>query len=179
MTQVVRLTGAAFFVLALCSAARAEDPKPAEPPPLLAVGTQAPDFTTTAHDGSKVQLSKLKGKVVALYFYPKDDTPGCTKEACDIRDNWGKLQKAGILVYGVSTQNNDSHKAFAQKFTLPFPLLPDENGEIAKKYNVPVVDGKARRITYLVGKDGKIKYVWPKVTPIGHATEILTQAEAK
>ena len=153
--------------------------RPPAEPALLPVGSPAPDFTTTAHTGEKVELSKLKGKPVVLYFYPKDDTPGCTKEACDFRDNWTKLQKAGVVVFGVSTQDNTSHKAFAEKYKLPFALLPDEKGEIARKYKVPVVDGKARRITYLIGKDGKVKHVWPKVTPVGHAGEILAQVEAK
>ena len=146
---------------------------------LLPVGSPAPNFTTTAHTGEKIELSKLKGKSVVLYFYPKDDTPGCTKEACDFRDNWVKLQKAGVVVFGVSTQDNATHKAFAEKYNLPFALLPDEKGEIAAKYAVPLKDGKARRITYLIGKDGKIKHVWPKVTPVGHAGEILGQVEAK
>jgi thioredoxin-dependent peroxiredoxin len=146
---------------------------------LLPVGTAAPDFSAVAHTGEKVELGKLRGKVVVLYFYPKDDTPGCTKQACDIRDLWGKLQKAGVSVYGVSTQDQASHKAFADKYKLPFPLLPDEKGEIANKYRVPVVDGKARRITYLIGKDGNIKRVWPKVTPTGHAAEILAEVETK
>jgi thioredoxin-dependent peroxiredoxin len=158
--------------------AQAADPAPAEPA-LLPVGSPAPDFATTAHTGEKVELSKLKGKPVVLYFYPKDDTPGCTKEACDFRDAWTKLQKAGVVVFGVSTQDNATHKAFAEKYKLPFALLPDEQGEIAKKFGVPVVDGKARRITYLIGKDGKVKHVWPKVTPVGHAGEILAQVEGK
>jgi peroxiredoxin Q/BCP len=152
-------------------------PSPAPAPDLLPVGSPAPTFTAVAHDGTKVDLAKLKGKDVVLYFYPKDDTPGCTKEACDIRDSWAKLQKAGVVVFGVSTQDNGSHKAFAEKYKLPFSLLPDDKGELAAKYKVPVVDGKARRITYLIGKDGKIKHVWPKVTPIGHAAEILAQLQ--
>ena len=162
--------------------ARAADPAPAAPAPapavdLLPVGTPAPAFTAVAHDGSKVDLAKLKGSYVVLYFYPKDDTPGCTKEACDMRDNWTKLQKAGVKVFGVSTQDNTSHKAFAEKYKLPFPLIPDDKGELAAKYKVPVVDGKARRITYLIGKDGTIKHVWPKVNPVGHAQEILGQIQ--
>jgi thioredoxin-dependent peroxiredoxin len=146
-------------------------------PALLAVGTPAPDFTTVAHDGQKVELSKLKGKWVVLYFYPKDDTTGCTKEACDFRDNWSTLQKRGVAVFGVSTQDNGSHKAFAAKYNLPFPLLPDDKGEIAGKYKVPLMGGLARRITYLIGKDGKIAHVWPAVNPVGHAGEILAQIE--
>ncbi len=171
------------------SVSRAADPTPAPTPPaaakppmpeaqLLPVGSEAPNFTTTAHNGQKVELAKLKGKPVVLYFYPKDDTPGCTKEACDFRDAWTKLEKAGVVVFGVSGQDNTSHKAFAEKYKLPFALLPDEKGEIAKKYGVPMVDGKARRITYLIGKDGKIKHVWPKVTPVGHAGEILAEVES-
>jgi thioredoxin-dependent peroxiredoxin len=175
----------------LAGTARAADPVPAPIPPpapvpspapapdLLPVGSPAPEFTATSHDGQKVDLAKLKGKNVVLYFYPKDDTPGCTKEACDFRDSWAKLQKAGVVVFGVSTQDNTSHKAFAEKYKLPFALIPDDKGELAAKYKVPVVDGKARRITYLIGKDGKIKHVWPKVTPVGHAGEILSQVEAK
>ena len=116
---------------------------------------------------------------MVLYWYPKDDTPGCTKQACDIRDNWDKLKKAGVKVFGVSTQDNTSHKAFAEKHKLPFPLLPDEKGELAKKFGVPVVDGKARRITYLIGKDGKVKHVWPKAATTGHAAEILAVIEGK
>ena len=175
----------AFALLSAAGLARAADPTPpaaaptppapAPAPELLPVGAPAPTFTAVAHDGQKVDLAKLKGKNVVLYFYPKDDTPGCTKEACDIRDNWTKMQKAGVVVFGVSTQDNSSHKAFAEKYKLPFPLLPDDKGEIAAKYKVPVVDGKARRITYLIGKDGKIKHVWPKVTPVGHASEILNE----
>jgi thioredoxin-dependent peroxiredoxin len=153
---------------------------PAQPDPvLLPVGSAAPAFTATAHTGEKVELAKLKGKFVVLYFYPKDDTPGCTKEACDIRDSWAKLQAAGVVVFGVSTQDNTSHKAFSEKYKLPFALLPDEKGELAQKYAVPVVNGKAKRITYLIGKDGKIKHAWPKVTPTGHAAEILAQVETK
>ncbi|MEO5770069.1 MAG: redoxin domain-containing protein, partial [Polyangia bacterium] len=146
--------------------------------PLLAVGQPAPDFTAVAHDGKRVSLSALKGKMVVLYFYPKDDTSGCTKEACEFRDTWTKLQKAGVMVFGVSTQDNGSHKAFAEKFHLPFPLLPDEKGEIAAKYLVPVVDGKARRITYLIGKDGRISHVWPAVNPVGHAAEVMAAITA-
>jgi thioredoxin-dependent peroxiredoxin len=140
---------------------------------LLAVGTAAPAFTVTAHDGQKIDLAKLRGKYVVLYFYPMDDTSGCTKEANGFRDNWTALQKQGVVVLGVSTQGIDSHKAFAAKYSLPFPLLPDEKGELAAKYKVPVTLGIARRITYLIGKDGKIAHVWPSVTPTGHAEEIL------
>jgi peroxiredoxin Q/BCP len=142
---------------------------------LLAVGAVAPSFSAMAHDGHKVTLADLKGRYVVLYFYPKDDTPGCTKEACEFRDSWAKLQKSGVAVFGVSTQDNASHAAFAEKYHLPFPLLPDEKGEIAAAYGVPIVDGKARRVTYLIAKDGRIKHVWPDVVPVGHAADILAR----
>jgi peroxiredoxin Q/BCP len=193
MFTVLRRTLVATPLLVLCAGAVAHAdpvPAPAEPPrpapapgptaaDLLPVGSPAPEFTATTHDGQKVDLAKLKGKYVALYFYPKDDTPGCTKEACDFRDSWSRLQKAGVQVFGVSTQDNSSHKAFAEKYKLPFSLIPDDKGDLAARYKVPVVDGKARRITYLIGKDGKIKHVWPKVTPVGHASEILAEVDAK
>jgi peroxiredoxin Q/BCP len=168
-----------FVIVALVGGVRLSSAHAAEESAdLLPVGTVAPDFTVLAHNGQTVSLSNLKGKQVALYFYPKDDTPGCTKEACELRDSWAALQKAGVAVYGVSTQDITSHKAFAEKFKLPFPLLPDEKGELAAKYKVPVVAGKAHRVTYLIGKDGKIKYVWPHVNPVGHAADILVHATA-
>jgi thioredoxin-dependent peroxiredoxin len=145
---------------------------------LLAVGTPAPEFVATAHDGRRVALADLRGRYVALYFYPKDDTPGCTKEACGFRDASTSLQEAGVVVLGVSEQDNVSHAAFAEKYHLPFPLLPDERGEIAAAYHVPVTLGMARRITYLVDKDGRIARVWPSVTPTGHANEILASVGA-
>ena len=147
----------------------------AEPQKVLAVGALAPQFEALAHDGHTVALDRLKGRFVVLYFYPKDDTPGCTKEACEFRDNWTKLQKLGVAVFGVSTQDNVSHQAFAQKYRLPFPLLPDGKGELAAKYLVPVDGGKAKRTTYLIGKDGRIVHVWTNVTPVGHAAEILRE----
>jgi thioredoxin-dependent peroxiredoxin len=141
---------------------------------LLPVGAPAPDFSIVAHDGQPVQLSALKGRNVVLYFYPKDDTPGCTKEACEFRDAWGDLQKAGVAVFGVSTQSTASHQAFADKYNLPFPLLPDRDSAIAAKYHVRVFLGLARRVTYLIGPDGRIAHVWPSVKPIGHAADILS-----
>src|SRR5882724_2857462 len=145
---------------------------------LLAAGTPAPDFVATAHDGRRIALADLRGRYVALYFYPKDDTPGCTNEACGFRDAATSLQEAGVVVLGVSEQDNVSHAAFAEKYHLPFPLLPDERGEIAAAYHVPVTLGMARRITYLVDKDGRIARVWPSVTPTGHANEILSSVGA-
>ena len=145
---------------------------------LLPVGMPAPDFETTAHDGTHVSLSALRGRDVVLYFYPMDDTSGCTKEACDFRDAWARLQDAGVAVFGVSTQGNVSHAEFARKYHLPFPLLPDDQRELAGKYHVPLTMGLAHRVTYLIGKDGRIKSVWEKVAPVGHAAEILAAVRA-
>ena len=176
---VIAIAAGAASVASLPFALASDATGPRLAPPLLEAGAQAPDFSATAHDGRKVVLSKLKGRQVVLYFYPKDDTPGCTKEACEFRDSWGALQKAGVVVFGISTQSNKSHQAFAEKYKLPFPLLPDETGEIAAKYRVPVVDGKARRITYLLDPTGKIKHVWGNVNPVGHAAEILAEVAAR
>jgi peroxiredoxin Q/BCP len=176
----VALAGAASL-LAGCASAHADTSgaKPAEAPTdLLPVGAPAPDIKVTAHTGEKIDLAKMKGQYVVFYFYPKDFTGGCTKQACDIRDNWSKLKAAGVTVYGVSTQDNATHKEFAAKHTLPFALIPDEKAEIAKAFGVPVFLGVAKRVSFLIGKDGKIKYVWPKAATTGHAAEILTQVEA-
>jgi thioredoxin-dependent peroxiredoxin len=168
--------------LAVCAGAAtpagAEASAPVEAAGLLPIGAVAPNFSVVGHDGRKVTLSSLKGHQVVLYFYPKDDTPGCTKEACELRDSWAALQKAGVMVFGVSTQDTNSHKAFAEKYKLPFPLLPDEKGELASQYHVPVVGGKARRITYLIDGNGKIKFVWPNVNPVGHAADVLAHVGA-
>lgn len=140
---------------------------------LLTVGTAAPDFSVVAHDGKTVTLSALRGKYVVLYFYPRDDTSGCTKEACSFRDAWGELQARGVVVLGVSTQDNEAHRAFAEKHALPFQLLPDTDRALTGAYHVPVMLTMARRVTYLIGPDGTIAKVWPSVTPVGHAREIL------
>lgn len=151
-----------------------------EAPALLAPGQVAPVFKVTAHDGSVAELARLRGKWVALYFYPRDDTPGCTKQACSIRDGWPALQAAGVMVFGVSTDGNASHVEFARKHQLPFPLLPDEAGELAAQYRVPVTGGAARRITYLIDPQGKIAFVWDRVDVGAHATQILDKvAELK
>jgi peroxiredoxin Q/BCP len=175
--------GFAFLSAVGCASAHADTPagaKPAEAPPgdLLPVGSPAPAIKATAHNGEQVDLAKMKGQYVVFYFYPKDFTGGCTKQACDIRDNWSKLKAAGVTVYGVSTQDNESHKKFAAEHKLPFALLPDDKGEIAKAFGVPTTFGLAKRVSFLIGKDGKIKYVWPKAATTGHAAEILAQVEA-
>ncbi len=152
---------------------------------LLTVGDKAPDFKTTNQDGEKVALSDFKGQKVVLYFYPKDDTPGCTKEACSFRDGWSKFRRKKIAVLGVSADDEKSHKKFAEKFSLPFPLLADTDKKIVKDYGAwgeKNMYGRKymgiRRVTYLIDEKGKIAAVWPKVKPEGHADELLAASGA-
>jgi peroxiredoxin Q/BCP len=144
--------------------------------PQLQVGDPAPRLTLTLQDGKTVDLGSLKGKQVAVYFYPKDDTPGCTVEAQGIRDEWQAFEKAGVHVFGVSGQDASSHTAFIEKHKLPFDLVVDPDGAVAKAFGVPFSGGKAARQTFLIGADGKIKQVWRSVTPQAHAKELLDAA---
>jgi thioredoxin-dependent peroxiredoxin len=140
---------------------------------LAAEGSPAPPIEATAHDGTHVSMNALKGKPVVVYFYPKDDTPGCTKEAGEIRDLYEKIQQTGAVVLGVSTDDNTSHAAFATKYNLPFMLLPDKDAAIAKAFGVPLRMGTAKRVTFVIDRAGKIAKVFPEVNPTGHGAEIL------
>jgi peroxiredoxin Q/BCP len=145
----------------------------------LKEGDPAPDVELPLQDGRKVKLSSLKGQLVAVYFYPKDQTPGCTIEAQNFRDRSDDLKKAGITVIGVSTQDAASHKAFIEKEKLPFDLAVDEDKTIAKAFGVPSkFAGMHARWTFLVGKDGNIKKIWRDVTPKDHADEVLSAAKS-
>ncbi|WP_107669839.1 peroxiredoxin [Cyanothece sp. BG0011] len=138
----------------------------------LAVGTVAPDFTTVDDEGNTVSLSDYKGKVVVLYFYPKDDTPGCTKEAQSFRDNYQQYQDKDMVVFGVSMDDQASHKAFKEKYGLPFQLLVDKDGKLTKAYDVEG-GGYSKRVTYIINAEGKISYVDEKVKTDSHAQDIL------
>lgn len=141
----------------------------------LAVGSPAPALTLQLHDGRSLELSSLHGKYVLVYFYPKDDTKGCTIEANGIKDAWARFQAAGIEVFGVSTQDAASHQAFIDKYDLPFPLVV--GGEaVARAFGVPLKNGLAERQSFLIGKDGKIVAVWPSVDPSEHAEAVLKAA---
>src|SRR5215471_14936554 len=109
--------------------------------PDVTVGKAPPDFSATAHDGTRLHLAELNGKPVVVYFYPKDETPGCTKEACAFRDAWDGLAKKGVVLIGVSTDDAASHKAFAEHHKLPFHLVSDPNGDLAKAFGVPMNQG--------------------------------------
>lgn len=147
-------------------------------------GTKAPDFTLKDTNGNDVTLSKLKGKKVVLYFYPKDDTPGCTVEAKAFRDNLARITKKGALIYGVSKDDSTSHQKFTDKFSLNFPLLADPEHKVIEKYGAwgeKSMYGKKFmgiiRSTFIIDEDGRIMKVFPKVTPEGHAEEVLQALE--
>ncbi|PSO65888.1 MAG: peroxiredoxin, partial [Cyanobacteria bacterium QH_2_48_84] len=134
----------------------------------LTVGTKAPSFSTKDDEGKTVSLSDFAGKTVVLYFYPKDDTPGCTKEAQNFRDNHTQYQDKDVVVLGVSQDDEASHKQFKQKYGLPFTLLTDVDGAITKAYDVDG-GGYAKRATYIIDGDGKISHVDTNVQASSHA----------
>ena len=143
-------------------------------------GDQAPDFTLQSDAGIDVTLSSLRGKPVVLYFYPKDDTPGCTAEACGIRDAYGEFQRAGAVVLGVSPDNESSHVKFREKYELPFTLLADTDHSVSEQYGVwgeKKFAGKSymgvKRSTFVIDADGTIKTVMHDVKPATHADDVL------
>ncbi|MEA5509834.1 peroxiredoxin [Crocosphaera sp. UHCC 0190] len=138
----------------------------------LAVGTVAPGFTTIDDEGKTVSLSDYKGKIVVLYFYPKDDTPGCTKEAQSFRDNYQQYQDKDMVVFGVSMDDQSSHKMFKEKYGLPFQLLVDKDGTLTNAYDVSG-GAYSKRVTYIIDGEGKISYVDEKVQTATHAQDIL------
>jgi peroxiredoxin Q/BCP len=138
----------------------------------LSVGDHAPGFTVKDTNGNTVSLASYAGKTVVLYFYPKDDTPGCTKEACSFRDSYSAYQGKDIVVFGVSRDDEASHQAFTQKFNLPFPLLADVDGILTRAYDVDG-GGYSKRVTYVIDGDGKIAKVYESVKTETHATDIL------
>ncbi len=160
-----------------CARTSTSEPAPAgstaPPEAPLAAGTLAPSVTFQVHSGAPVALESLRGKPVVVYFYPKDDTPGCTVEAQEIRDLFEALQKTGAVVIGVSTDDADSHRAFADKHALPFLLAADSSGDVARAFGVPLKNGRATRVSFVIGADGRIKRTFPQVTPQGHAAELL------
>jgi len=146
----------------------------------LKEGDDAPAFTASTSGGGRVSLADFKGRNVILYFYPRDDTPGCTKEACAFRDQFPEFKKKGAIVLGVSTDPAKSHDKFVEKFKLPFTLLADEDKAIVQAYGVwgqkSFMGRKylgTHRVTFLIGSDGKIKKIWPTVKPEEHAAEVL------
>ncbi len=151
----------------------------------LQVGDSAPDFTTTAlggeyGTGQTVRLQDFTGKHIILYFYPKDDTPGCTAQACGVRDRWPDFQRENAVLFGVSTDSLASHQKFIDKYGLPFPLLSDESGDIVRAYGVWVEKSflgvksmGTERSSFVIGPDGKIAAIFRRVKPDEHAAQIL------
>jgi peroxiredoxin Q/BCP len=146
----------------------------------LNVGDIAPDFAVNDQSGRQVKLSDFKGKKVVLYFYPKDNTPGCTAEACNLRDNYQALMKAGYVVLGVSKDDEKSHQKFIDKFELPFPLLADTEKDIHEKYGTWVEKSMygrkymgTARVTFLIDENGKIEEIIEKVKTKDHTAQIL------
>lgn len=139
----------------------------------LTVGTDAPAFTAKDTNGNTVSLSDFAGKIVVLYFYPKDDTPGCTKQACSFRDASAEYQGKDIVVLGVSADDEVSHQQFTQKYNLNFPLLADTDKALIKAYDVDG-GGYAKRVTYIIDGNGKITHVDSSVNTPTHASDVLT-----
>ena len=146
----------------------------------LKIGDQAPDFVAKDQTGKTVKLSDFKGKKVVLYFYPKDNTPGCTAEACNLRDNYHDLQSAGYEVIGISTDSEKSHQNFINKYELPFTLLVDEDKKIHEKYGTWVEKSMygrtymgTARVTFLIDQHGKIENIIEKVKTKDHTAQIL------
>jgi thioredoxin-dependent peroxiredoxin len=147
---------------------------------MLGTGVKAPDFSLPADDGSTATLVGLKGRKVVLYFYPKDDTSGCTKEACGFRDRWKDVQRTGAVVLGVSPDGVASHQKFKRKYDLPFPLLADTDHRVAEAYGAwgeKSMYGRRYkgilRTTFVIDGEGRIAHVFEKVKPEGHAAEVL------
>ncbi|MGD0272282.1 MAG: redoxin domain-containing protein [Gaiellaceae bacterium] len=140
-------------------------------------GDIAPDFELTADDGRQVKLSDYRGKTVALYFYPMDNTPGCTTEAVDIRDAWREFVKRDVVVLGVSSDDVTSHRAFKECYELPFTLLSDPEHVVCDKYGTWGMDNKATRSTFLIAGSGRVLKIWALVDPAEHAKWLLKQLD--
>ncbi len=146
----------------------------------LTPGTPAPDIEARRKDGEALRLSDLRGRHVLVYFYPKDDTPGCTVEACSLNDNLDDFTSAGAEVIGVSTDNWKSHARFQDKYGLRFGLASDADGAISTAYGVGRrVSGSLQRVSFLVAPDGTIAQVWPAVKPAEHASQVLAAVQSR
>ena len=148
----------------------------------LSVGDKAPDFTLLTDSDESISLSQLRGKKVVLYFYPKDNTPGCTKEACDFRDEFAAFKKHGVEILGVSKDSSKAHTKFKDKYQLPFTLLVDNNADVCEAYGVinkKSLFGKTflgiQRSTFLIDEKGVIRAIWRKVKVTGHVEQILNE----
>ena len=145
-----------------------------EPVRVPVVGKIAPRVQGAAHDGAIIDTDTLRGHYVVLYFYPKDETPGCTKQACAFRDAWKDLSKDGAVMIGISADSDESHRKFVSRYKLPFLLLSDTDGSLAAKFEVPVNKGRTARQTIVIAPDGTVKRIYRKVDVSAHAQEVLS-----
>jgi peroxiredoxin Q/BCP len=141
------------------------------------LGAVAPDLTGTTNDGTALRLSAVRGHASVVYFYPKDETPGCTREACAFRDAFTKYEAHKVTIFGVSRDSQESHREFRLKHSLPFPLVADPDGNVARAYGVSSTLGMTSRVTFLVDSNGRIVRVWPDVDPGVHADEVLAAVD--
>ena len=164
----------AASLIALSACGEAKRPDGGEG--LLPIGAMAPDVVGEDPAGKEVRLSANRGKALVVYFYPADGTPGCTKEACAFRDSWTKLDQAGVVVLGVSSNSAESHRKFQKEHQLPFALVSDESGVVASSYGVSKKIWGYDRVSFLIGKDGRIAKIWPSVDPGVHAREVIEES---
>lgn len=148
-----------------------------QPRTLLAPGAKVPDLSGLDQQGQLHQLSEAQGHQTLVYFYPKDDTPGCTKEACAFRDVWNRYRDSDVRLFAVSVDSQDSHAQFAAKYTLPFPLIADPDSRWAKAFGVPQKFGKDSRVSFLLTPGGQVAKVYPKVDPGVHAAQVLADVQ--
>lgn len=141
---------------------------------LLKVGSKIPEFETLDQHGKSIGTKEIMGKPAVIYFYPKDDTPGCTVEACEFRDNISQFREKGVNVFGISVDDQKSHKKFEEKFNLNFPLLVDSSKKISEQFGV-LGERSAKRVTFIVDSKGTVVYVYPKVSPNGHTEEVMNK----
>lgn len=163
----------AFSLVVACGGSCGSSQSGTERASLIRVGETAPPFSAQDQDARTRTLAELRGRPVVLYFYPRDATPGCTREACAFRDAWDRLSATGAQVIGVSTDDVASHRAFATEHRLQFPLLADVDETIVRAYGVPSTLGMAARVTVIIGRDGRVTHVFPNVDPAVHVDEVL------
>ncbi|HYQ00423.1 MAG TPA: peroxiredoxin [Polyangiaceae bacterium] len=167
-----------LLVLALSCGACGPIVRPDGGSGLLPVGAVAPEVVGEALDGNVIRLSAVRGYPAIVYFYPKDGTPGCTKEACAFRDAFTRFQERHVTIFGVSRDSSEVHAEFRKGHQLPFALVADENGAIAKAYGVSSPLGMSARVTFLVDAKGRVARAWPDVDPAVHANEVLAAVDA-
>ena len=177
-TFVSRLRFVAAVALALSVGACGATTRPDGGEGLLPIGSDAPALSAVDQNGKEHRLADEKGHPVIVYFYPKDGTPGCTREACAFRDAWDKFKTANVQVFGVSTDDSKSHEEFAKEQKLPFPILADPDSKWLHAFGVPSRLGMASRVSFLIDANGKVSKVYPNVDPGIHADEVLKDATA-